>query len=237
MHEIKHDGYRTQVVIESGAARAFTRRGHDWTERYRSIVRCAETLPCASAIIEGEMIMQDVAGRSDFHALRANLDRQPQRLILMAFDLLHLDGRDLKSRPIEERRELLRRLLGPNEPHRPIRAFALEFCRALAEAEPNRFTVALPKVERRGRIFLDYLRNQRTSTAVLPYSVRARESMTVAGPVSWRELTKINAPRLYSAADARKLIRRSTSKALAGWGVADQRLPLDQLSQVAAPRS
>lgn len=120
MHEIKYDGYRTQVIITQGEARAFTRRGYDWTAKYGPIVACAETLPCQSAILEGELIMQDKEGRSDFHALRSGIEREPQRLILMAFDLLHLDGKDLRKRPVEHRRELLRRLLGPNEPHRPV---------------------------------------------------------------------------------------------------------------------
>jgi bifunctional non-homologous end joining protein LigD len=560
LHEIKYDGYRTQVIITQGEARAFTRRGYDWTAKYAPIVACARTLPCQSSIIEGELIMQDKKGRSDFHALRAGIEREPQRLILMAFDLLHLDGEDLLSRPVEQRRELLRRLLGPNEPHRPIhfsehvvgngrqffaavegmqlegivskklgsryrsgetrswlktksfgeedlvligtskgdrapvallaredasgltyvggamvtlaqperdqfweaaetirtpapaipmeprketgwvrpemrvkvrtlrgeemlrhatvvaitqlpqrrspvkpkrgsaephfpkplldreairayyremaplllpwiaqrplnlvrcgehscwyqrnvshpktepgtfspaigrvpvaqkngktedylfvedeaaieacldagviefhgwgsrvadiekpdrlvidldpdeaigfeavkdaaltvrdalarvklksfallsggkgihvvvpllpraewadvRAFAFNFCRALAEAEPGRFTVALPKKERRGRIFLDYLRNQRTATAVLPYSLRARSALPIAAPIAWTEITGLTSPRAFTAGDAKSLKRRARGKALKEWGVAAQFLP------------
>jgi bifunctional non-homologous end joining protein LigD len=549
LHEIKYDGYRTQVILANGTARAFTRRGFDWTEKYAPIVACAQMLPCTSAIIEGEMIMQDKEGRSDFHALRAGIETQPKRLIMMAFDLLHLNSEDLRRQPVERRRELLRRLLGPNEPHRPIhfsehvigngrdffaavdgmglegivskklgsryrsgstkswlktkcygeeelvligtskgdrapvallareeagqlvyaggamislpqpdratfweaaerirspeppipmeprketgwvrpemrvrvrtlrgeemlrhatvteitalptrrvarsnnrgssqephfarpeidhaaiadyyqrmagvilpwianrplnivrcgehscwyqrnvnhpkaapstfppairrvpvlqkngkteeylyiefhgwgssvqdierpdriaidldpdealdfeavkeaafdvhqalerldlesfalltggkgihvvvpitprdewpevREFVRSFCQALAEAEPHRFTIALPKAERRGRIFLDYLRNQRTSTAILPYSVRARQGMSVAAPIAWSELAGIDGPHAFSVSQLAKLKRRASSRLLAGWGLARQALPRAQ---------
>ena len=63
----------------------------------------------------------------------------------------------------------------PEMPWAGVREFANAFCAAFAEADPERFTVALRKDQRRGRIFLDYLRNQRTATAILPYSARARD--------------------------------------------------------------
>lgn len=69
-----------------------------------------------------------------------------------------------------------------------VRAFAQGFCVTLAEAAPDLYTVALPKAQRRGRIFLDYLRNQRTATAVMPYSARARPGSPVAAPLAWDEL-------------------------------------------------
>ena len=69
IHEIKHDGYRSQVVIERGQVRVFSRNGHDWSDRYPSIVRAAINLPCKSAIIDGEAIVQNDNGASDFEAL------------------------------------------------------------------------------------------------------------------------------------------------------------------------
>ena len=66
IHEIKHDGYRSQVVIEGGQVRIFSRNGYDWSDRYPSIVRAAANLPCQSAIIDGEAIVQDGDGASDF---------------------------------------------------------------------------------------------------------------------------------------------------------------------------
>jgi bifunctional non-homologous end joining protein LigD len=106
-----------------------------------------------------------------------------------------------------------------------VREFAKLFCTAVAEGAPERFTVALPKPARRGRIFLDFLRNQRTATAVMPYSARARARMPVAAPVTWEELESITRSDAFTIADVEQLIARRQGKALKSWGVADQRLP------------
>jgi bifunctional non-homologous end joining protein LigD len=106
-----------------------------------------------------------------------------------------------------------------------VREFAKGLCTALAEAAPDRFTVALPKPQRRGRIFLDFLRNQRTATAILPYSARARAGMPVAAPVTWDELSAIDRADAFTIADAEKLLDRAKGAKLAGWGSGKQRLP------------
>jgi bifunctional non-homologous end joining protein LigD len=106
-----------------------------------------------------------------------------------------------------------------------VDAFAKSFCTALAEAAPERFTVALPKPKRRGRIFLDFLRNHRTATAVLPYSARARAGMPVAAPVTWDELERIERSDAFTIADVEELLRRARSRALKSWGSGGQRLP------------
>lgn len=117
-------------------------------------------------------------------------------------------------------------------PHAPapgwdwLRSFARTVCAALASAEPDRFTIALPKAERKGRIFLDYLRNQRTATAVLPYSLRARTGAPVAVPIAWDELDSVATAAAFTIGDAPLLLRRSRSRALRGWGEAEQALPL-----------
>ncbi|HEX6740920.1 MAG TPA: non-homologous end-joining DNA ligase [Sphingomicrobium sp.] len=105
-----------------------------------------------------------------------------------------------------------------------VRQFAHAFCATLAEAEPERFTVALRKEQRRGRIFLDYLRNQRTATAILPYSARARDHAPVAAPVGWDELATIDRSDAFTIADIETLLKRATSRSLKGWGMAQQRL-------------
>ncbi len=106
-----------------------------------------------------------------------------------------------------------------------VKSFAERFARALAQAEPDRFTANLKKATRKGKIFLDYLRNQRGSTAVLPYVARAREGAPVAAPVTWSELREIDTPKRWSIRDAAELIERATSRALQGWGEAAQELP------------
>ncbi len=106
-----------------------------------------------------------------------------------------------------------------------VKSFAERFARALAQAEPERFTANLKKAERTGRIFIDYLRNQRGSTAVLPYVARARAGAPVAVPVGWTELRDIATPQMWHVRDAAALIERANSRALNGWGVAAQVLP------------
>jgi DNA ligase D-like protein (predicted ligase) len=115
IHEIKHDGYRSQVLVERGKARVLRRKGYDWTDRYPSIVRAAANLRCKSAIIDGEAIVQNGNGASDFEALSSAMRRQSNSIILYAFDLLHLDGRDLRQQALIERRASLKTLLGTDE--------------------------------------------------------------------------------------------------------------------------
>ena len=92
-----------------------------------------------------------------------------------------------------------------------VKSFAERFSRAIAEAEPETFTANIRKVQRKGRIFLDWLRNQRGATAVMPYSARAREGAPVAAPIAWEELDKyaerpsFQHPRCGRAARARGL--------------------------------
>ncbi|GAA0736589.1 DNA ligase D [Sphingomonas japonica] len=106
-----------------------------------------------------------------------------------------------------------------------IKSFAERFCRALAHAEPDRYTATMSKAKRKGRIFLDWLRNQRGSTAVLPYVVRARPGAPVAAPVSWAELGDIDTPARFGLRDTAVLVERANGRGLKGWGVAEQVLP------------
>jgi bifunctional non-homologous end joining protein LigD len=106
-----------------------------------------------------------------------------------------------------------------------VKSFAERFSRAIAEAEPELFTANIRKNQRTGRIFLDWLRNQRGATAVMPYSARAREGAPVAAPVGWDELDGIEGANIYSIRDAAELVERASSKLLKGWGQATQALP------------
>jgi bifunctional non-homologous end joining protein LigD len=106
-----------------------------------------------------------------------------------------------------------------------VKDFAQRFAVALAQAEPERFTAALSKAKRKGRIFIDYLRNQRGSTAVMPYSARAREKAPVAAPIGWEELDEMKSGARFTVKDAQLLIDRAASRTLQGWGEASQVLP------------
>ncbi|HEX4761168.1 MAG TPA: DNA primase small subunit domain-containing protein, partial [Sphingomicrobium sp.] len=106
-----------------------------------------------------------------------------------------------------------------------VKSFAERFSRAIAEAEPTMFTANIRKEQRKGRIFLDWLRNQRGATAVLPYSARGRDGAPVAAPIAWEELDRYDGGNHFCIRDADELIERSQSKALAGWGRAKQSLP------------
>ncbi|HEU0284269.1 MAG TPA: DNA ligase D, partial [Sphingomicrobium sp.] len=106
-----------------------------------------------------------------------------------------------------------------------VKSFADRFSRAVAEAEPERFTANIRKVQRKGRIFIDWLRNQRGATAVMPYSARAREGAPVAAPIAWDELDDFDSGAAFSIRDAADLLKRAKLKRLAGWGKAKQSLP------------
>jgi bifunctional non-homologous end joining protein LigD len=99
------------------------------------------------------------------------------------------------------------------------------FAEALSLAESDRFFATMSKAKRKGRIFIDWLRNQRGATAVVPYSARAPEGAPVAVPISWRELDGFEHAHPYSIRNAKALIERATSRPLSGWGFSQQVLP------------
>ncbi|MEI9406987.1 DNA ligase D [Mesorhizobium argentiipisi] len=117
LHEIKYDGYRTELVIEGGQARAFTRRGYDWSHRYKRILQTAANLPIKSAILDGEAVVLGKTGLPDFQALERELGNpNSSKIIFFAFDLLHLNGRDLRAQPLIERKAALQTLLQESAP-------------------------------------------------------------------------------------------------------------------------
>ncbi len=103
--------------------------------------------------------------------------------------------------------------------------FSRRFAEALSTAQPERFVATMSKAKRKGRIFIDWLRNQRGATAVVPYSARARAGAPVAVPVSWSELADIETPAAFAISDVDELLKRAGGASLRGWGFADQPLP------------
>jgi bifunctional non-homologous end joining protein LigD len=111
VHEIKFDGYRTELRVEGGKARLLTRSGLDWTKRFPAIAKAARVLP--DCLIDGEVVALNNAGTPDFAALQAALSEgNGGDLIYFAFDLLHADGEDLRSLALGERKKRLAALLG-----------------------------------------------------------------------------------------------------------------------------
>ncbi|MDX8458026.1 DNA ligase [Mesorhizobium humile] len=111
VHEIDFDGYRTQVIIDKGGIRLYSKNGRDWTAKYWAIALAVD-LPCQAAIIDGEVIVPGEQGGADCAALEAAIWYEPNRLAFVAFDILHLDGRDLASLPLLRRKQTLCRLVG-----------------------------------------------------------------------------------------------------------------------------
>jgi bifunctional non-homologous end joining protein LigD len=103
--------------------------------------------------------------------------------------------------------------------------FAHRFAAALAAADPERYTATMSKAKRKGRIFIDWLRNQRGSTAIMPYSVRARPNAPVASPIAWSEIGSVSGGGQFTLKDRAVLIGRAGSELLKGWGIAEQPLP------------
>ena len=109
--EAKYDGYRVTLALDGGRCRAYTRRHADWSDRFAPLCRAVEGLPAVSAILDGEAIVLDDAGVSRFELLQAALGSHPERLAYAAFDLLYLNGFDLRDQPLAMRKQLLRTLL------------------------------------------------------------------------------------------------------------------------------
>jgi bifunctional non-homologous end joining protein LigD len=113
VHEIKFDGYRIQARLDRGEVQLLTRKGLDWTERFPNVAAAVAKLPARTALIDGEVVVENEEGVSSFSALQAALkDSERDRFIYYVFDLLHVDGRDLRELPLVQRKAELARLVG-----------------------------------------------------------------------------------------------------------------------------
>src|SRR4030081_2020628 len=111
VHEIKFDGYRVQVHLRDAAVKVFTRRGNDWTNRFRKIAGDAWHINAGSAIIDGEVVVPAANGTTDFSVLQNELKGRSTKIVLVAFDLLYLNGYDLRAMPLVERKAQLKRII------------------------------------------------------------------------------------------------------------------------------
>jgi bifunctional non-homologous end joining protein LigD len=122
LHEIKFDGYRMLARFERGRVRMFTRTGQDWTERFAAIAEAVSELPCRDAVLDGEVVVLEPDGTSDFQALQNALRRRDDaELVYYVFDLLHLDGFDTTAAPLESRKRLLEALVDTLPRGTPVR--------------------------------------------------------------------------------------------------------------------
>jgi bifunctional non-homologous end joining protein LigD len=115
VHEIKYDGYRLQARIESGRAVLLTRQGLDWTERFAAVAKALTALPVKTALLDSEVVVQTEAGVASFTALVDTLKTGKGNLVLYLFDLLHLDGYDLRDTPLRDRKAALAKIVAAKE--------------------------------------------------------------------------------------------------------------------------
>lgn len=123
LHEVKFDGYRLQARIDHGEVRLLTRSGLDWTARFgKAVLAALAGLSCETALIDGEMVALAETGISSFSALQQALsDGKTAGLVYFVFDLLHLDGEDLRSEPLLARKERLETLFQAAPAESPLR--------------------------------------------------------------------------------------------------------------------
>jgi bifunctional non-homologous end joining protein LigD len=122
IHEIKFDGYRIEARLERGKVQLLTRKRLDWTHRFERIAEAVAALPAETALLDGELVVENEKGISSFSMLQADLkDGRGDRFVYWVFDLLHLNGRDLTSEPLVERKTALEKLLQATSKDGPIR--------------------------------------------------------------------------------------------------------------------
>jgi bifunctional non-homologous end joining protein LigD len=115
LHEIKFDGYRVQVHLRDAVVKVFTRRGNDWTNRFRKIAADAWHINAGSAIIDGEVVVPAEDGTTDFSVLQNELKGRSKKIVMVAFDLLYLNGYDLRKVPLFERKALLNKIIAETD--------------------------------------------------------------------------------------------------------------------------
>ncbi|WEK51683.1 MAG: DNA ligase D [Candidatus Kaistia colombiensis] len=118
IHEIKFDGYRLQAHVAAGRVKLLTRTGLDWTKKFgKEIVAALQALPVGTALIDGELVVETAGGASDFSALQVDLSEgRSDRFVFYVFDLLYLDGYDVRELPLSERKQLLAQVVAQGAP-------------------------------------------------------------------------------------------------------------------------
>jgi len=121
IHEIKFDGYRVLAHLVNEAVKIFTRRGNDWTKRFRKVADDAWHIAAGSAIIDGEVVVPSENGTTEFSVLQNELMGKSTKIVLVAFDLLYLNGYDLRKLPLIERKAHLKKIIDDTNIQRQLR--------------------------------------------------------------------------------------------------------------------
>jgi bifunctional non-homologous end joining protein LigD len=183
-------------------------------------------------------------GALEVHARGSRVDDR-ERANRLIFDLDPGPGTDFKA-VVEAAREVRKRLrrvkltsfvkatggkgLHVVVPIRPApwdiaKKFAQIVARSMAKDEPQRYTANPTKARRRGRVFIDYLRNSREATAIVPYSTRARAGAPVAVPLKWSELSSLRSANQYTVKNIAQRLSKLSSEPWAALGRSRQALP------------
>jgi bifunctional non-homologous end joining protein LigD len=112
LYELKLDGYRALLIKDGQRVRIISRNEKDLTANYPAVAAAGARLEAASVVLDGELVALDAAGRPSFQALQHRSAHPGHAIVYYAFDVLHLDGRDLTRAPLRARRELLPRVTG-----------------------------------------------------------------------------------------------------------------------------
>jgi bifunctional non-homologous end joining protein LigD len=119
VHEVKYDGWRVQAHLNGGEVTLFTRRGHDWTRQFYTVAADVARLPANKLILDGEVVATDAKGMPSYGALVEDLKPdQVRRLAYLVFDLLYMDGFDLRRAALIERKRVLEMLMKEAKPSR-----------------------------------------------------------------------------------------------------------------------
>jgi bifunctional non-homologous end joining protein LigD len=179
LFEVKWDGYRVEAVIRDGTVSLFTRNGHDAEAYFPRLLTPPTWIEAREAIVDGEVVALDAAGRPDFGLLQERLGAgrsgAPVPLVFQAFDLLHLDGRSLLDVPLEQRKRLLELVIRPTSRVQVAPAIETEGI-AFFEAAKAQGLEGVVAKHRRSR----YEPGRRTSTW-LKIKVRPEQELVVGG--------------------------------------------------------
>jgi bifunctional non-homologous end joining protein LigD len=118
--EVKYDGYRVLIAADGDDVRIYTRSGLDWTAKFRQIAKAVAAMRLDRVLLDGEIVVIDGRGRTDFAALVAALESGKGALSCFVFDLLQSGGKDFGGKPLSARKAALKRLLGEQDKNAPV---------------------------------------------------------------------------------------------------------------------